>query len=294
MNREALERVLAYIDANIQEKFNLRDLADLAGYSPFYFSKLFSQYMGISVTSYIRIRKMQFALASLSGGKSVLEVALLYGFDSHEGFTRSFTQLYGSTPKTAKRFLPTYKVPRYVVPNVGDRRMTMEIKKMKSLQDDMYQMAYEIMSESLQEAKEGYCTEISVEILPDNQIKISDNGRGIPLVPNEKRNREVLEKIFGGHPISSLEYGQMGDLAQCGLQAVCSLCESFKITVYRDGNEFRQDYIRGIAQHEVYEEYSKHCSGMEVIFKPDEKIFGEARFKEEILKAWLEREKTQI
>ena len=98
----------------------------------------------------------------------------------------------------------------------------METKKMKSLQ----------------ETKEGHCTQITVEVLPDNYVKISDNGRGIPLVPNDKRNQDVLEKIFGGHPITDLEYGQMGDLAQDGLQTVCSLSESFCIIVYRDGSHF--------------------------------------------------------
>ena len=120
MNRKTLENLLAYIDAHIQEKMNLKELADLAGYSPFYFSRLFAEHMGLSVTTYIRIRKMQFALSSLLEGKSVLEVALKYAFDSHEGFTRSFTQLFGSTPKTAKKFLTAYDVPRYVVPNIDD------------------------------------------------------------------------------------------------------------------------------------------------------------------------------
>lgn len=294
MNREALENLLEYIDIHIQEKISLKELAELAGYSPFYFSRLFSECMGISVTSYIRMRKMQFALADLMEGKTVLEVALKYAFDSHEGFTRSFSQLFGSTPKTAKRFLTTYKVQQYVVPTIDDRSENMDIMRAQNLQENMHQMVYEILKESISEAQEGYCTEIKIALLSDNQIKISDNGRGIPLVPNERENHEVLEKIFGGHPIIGAEYGQMGDLSQCGLRAVCSLCESFSIIVYRDGKAFRQDYIRGIAQHELYEKDSDHSSGMEITFKPDENIFGEMRFIEKELNAWLTEETNNV
>ena len=103
-------RVLNYVDSHIHEKISLCDLAEIAGYSPFYFSRLFAEAMGMPVTGYIRIRKLQHAIVSLLEGKKVLEVALLYAFDSHEGFTRSFTQLFGSTPSMLRKSLNTYKM----------------------------------------------------------------------------------------------------------------------------------------------------------------------------------------
>jgi AraC-like DNA-binding protein len=57
MNNDTLEKVLAYIDNHIQQKINLSDLSEIAGYSPFYFSRLFSEAMGMPVIGYIRIRK---------------------------------------------------------------------------------------------------------------------------------------------------------------------------------------------------------------------------------------------
>lgn len=111
MNSDQLEKVLAYIDEHIYEKIGLGALAELVGYSPFYFSKLFSDAMGMPVTGYIRIRKLQYAIVSLLEGRKVLEVALLYAFDSHEDFTRAFTQLFGSTPSTIRKHLTSYKVP---------------------------------------------------------------------------------------------------------------------------------------------------------------------------------------
>ena len=105
MNSDVLDKVLAYIDAHIHEKIALSDLSDVACYSPFYFSKLFSETMGMPVTGYIRIRKLQHAIIPLLEGRKVLDVALLYAFDSHEGFTRAFTQLFGSTPSTVRKHL---------------------------------------------------------------------------------------------------------------------------------------------------------------------------------------------
>ena len=111
MDRGMWVRVLNYVDSHIHEKISLCDLAEIAGYSPFYFSRLFAEAMGMPVTGYIRIRKLQHAIVSLMEGKKVLEVALLYAFDSHEGFTRSFTQLFGSTPSMLRKSLNTYTVP---------------------------------------------------------------------------------------------------------------------------------------------------------------------------------------
>lgn len=80
----------------------------------------------------------------------------------------------------------------------------------------------------------------------------------------------------------------MGDLVQAGLQTVNSLCESLKITVYRDGRKYQQDYIRGIPQHELFIDREKHASGTEIIMKPDTAIFGYGEFSEDKLRKWME------
>ena len=93
---------MAYIDEHIEEKLSLNDIANYLGYSPFYVSRIFSQIMGISIVSYVRMRKLQFAFSSLQKSKTILEVAYQYGFESHEGFTRSFKRFFGFSPKVIK------------------------------------------------------------------------------------------------------------------------------------------------------------------------------------------------
>lgn len=292
MNSDMLENVLAYIDDHIYEKINLCVLAELVGYSPFYFSKLFSDAMGMPVTGYIRIRKLQYAIVSLLEGRKVLDVAILYAFDSHEGFTRAFTQLFGSTPSTVRKYLTSYAVPVYVVPKTINRRINMEA--ISSLQHNMHQLVFEFLEQSIEEAKAGFCTNIEITLLPKCRIRISDNGRGLPLSKDLHASKAVLDKILAGSPITNAEYSQMGDLIQAGLQTVNSLCETLQIIVKRDGNTFQQDYVRGIAQHELYINNLVGSSGTEIILKPDTSIFGNEEFSLEILNNWVKQKSRDI
>ncbi len=292
MNSDMLENVLAYIDDHIYEKINLCVLAELVGYSPFYFSKLFSEAMGMPVTGYIRIRKLQYAIVSLLEGRKVLDVAILYAFDSHEGFTRAFTQLFGSTPSTVRKYLTSYAVPVYVVPKTINRRVNMEV--ISSLQHNMHQLVFEFLEQSIEEAKSGFCTNIEITLLPNCRIRICDNGRGLPLSKDLHASKVVLDKILAGNPITNAEYSQMGDLIQAGIQTVNSLCETLQIIVNRDGNTFQQDYVRGIAQHELYINNLVGSSGTEIILKPDTSIFGNEDFSLEILNDWVKQKSRDI
>lgn len=289
-----MEKVLTYIDAHIQQKINLCDLSKIAGYSPFYFSKLFSEAMGMPVTGYIRIRKLQHAIVSLLEGHKVLDVALLYSFDSHEGFTRSFTQLFGSTPSTVRKFLTSYTVPEYVVPNISNRRINMEALKAMDLRYNMHQLIYEVLGNSLDEARAGYCTRIEVALLSGNKVKIIDNGRGLPLSKDLNVSKDVLDKILAGSPITNAEYSQMGDLVQIGMQTVNSLCDNLQITVNREVNKFQQDYIRGIAQHDLRISNTGCESGTEIIMRPDKAIFGDIVFSKQAICDWLEEKSADI
>lgn len=300
MNTEVLEKILAYVDAHIREKICLSELAEMAGYSPFYFSKLFAEAMGMPVTGYIRVRKLQYALSALLEGQKVIDVAFLYAFDSHEGFTRSFTQLFGTPPGRVRKYLSSYQVPRYQVPDTVKRRKEMEEQKnmlesalfekelsQSRLWENMHQLVFEVLRASLEEVTEGFCTEIQVVLMQDGRVQIADNGRGLPLNGDSKDNWNILDKVLAGRPITSLEYQAMGDFLQCGLQTVNSLCEQLQVKIYREGNCYVQDYIRGIAQHELVCSETGHASGMEILLKPDTRIFGNLTFSSDRISEWI-------
>jgi DNA gyrase/topoisomerase IV subunit B len=158
----------------------------------------------------------------------------------------------------------------------------------------MHQLVFEFLEQSIEEAKAGFCTNIEITLLSEHRIKINDNGRGLPLSEDLHASKAVLEKILAGRPITNAEYSQMGDLIQAGLQTVNSLCETLQIIVKRDGKTFQQDYIRGIAQHELYINNLVGSSGTEIILKPDTSIFGNMDFSLEIIHDWVKQKTRDI
>jgi len=287
MNNKILETILEYIEEHIYEKFVLSDLSKLAGYSPFYFSAVFSGQMGVSVSTYIRIRKLQYAMESLLKGEKVIDVAYKYGFESHEGFTRSFTKLFGSSPKVVRKYLMTYEVPPYAVPNVASRKESSEMKITKNLVEDMHQILFAFLQESLNEVKAGCCTEINIYLQENNRIRISDNGRGIPLSNNQLNNQAILSKVLAGYPITRLDYKRMEELNYPGLRVAGSLCETLDVIVYRNNHVYSQSYVRGIAQQDVQCGATEHKAGMEITIQPEKEIFGEIVFSKERIEQWI-------
>ena len=94
------EGVKQYIDEHLQERITAADIAKVAGYSQYHTARLFRSEVGYTPFEYIRSQRLIHSAYALRHGKQrVLDVALDYVFDSHEGFTRAFSHTFGITPK---------------------------------------------------------------------------------------------------------------------------------------------------------------------------------------------------
>lgn len=94
-----IEKIDACIKRNDDEQLSLSSLADGLGYSRFYFSRKFREISGMQFRDYLRYRKLAFALKELRDTESgILDIALKYGFSSHEAFSRAFKRAYDITP----------------------------------------------------------------------------------------------------------------------------------------------------------------------------------------------------
>lgn len=104
---EWLDRMMAaidYMEKHIEEQLNMEEVAKTAYSSTFHFQRMFHMLTGMTIAEYIRKRKLTLAAQELAVYKDirVLDVALKYGYDSPESFTKAFRRVHGITPSAAR------------------------------------------------------------------------------------------------------------------------------------------------------------------------------------------------
>lgn len=147
--------------------------------------------------------------------------------------------------------------------------------------DGLHHLVWEIVDNSVDEALAGFCKEIDVEILPDNVIKVVDNGRGMPTDIHPKTKVSATETIFtvlhAGGKFDSSTYKVSGGLHGVGASVVNALSEWLEVYVQRGGKLHHQKFMRGkpVTTLEVLGE--ANTTGTTVIFKADAEIFRETQ-----------------
>ena len=112
--RQIIRASADYIDAHLKESLSVEVLAAMAGFSPYYFCRLFSLYMDMPVMEYVRRRRLTYGAAEICDGRRILDVAMDYGFESHNGFSKAFRKVYGYSPDEYRRRVSPH---RPIAPN---------------------------------------------------------------------------------------------------------------------------------------------------------------------------------
>ncbi len=100
---EGISEAIAFIEEHIDEDIDINEIADKAYVSSFYFQKIFNALCGFTVGEYIRNRRLTLAAQELSSSDvKVIDVAMKYGYDSPDSFTRAFSKFHGVTPSKAR------------------------------------------------------------------------------------------------------------------------------------------------------------------------------------------------
>ncbi len=108
---KTVEKMQNYIEKHISEPISLHMLAREAGYSPWYAARIFKELTGKAPFEYIRLLRLTMAAEKLRDENiKVIDAALDFVFDSHEGFTRAFSKQFGITPKQYAKIKPEIKL----------------------------------------------------------------------------------------------------------------------------------------------------------------------------------------
>ncbi len=155
----------------------------------------------------------------------------------------------------------------------------------------LHHLVTEVVDNSIDEALAGFCTHITVEILKEGAVRVTDNGRGIPTGIIEKEGKSavevVLTKLHAGGKFGSGGYKISGGLHGVGVSCVNALSEWLVAEVRQNGKLHRIRFNRGIAERPLAVVGDATDTGTTVTFYPDSEIFETLDFNYDTMKTRL-------
>jgi len=151
----------------------------------------------------------------------------------------------------------------------------------------LHHLVYEIVDNAVDEALAGYCDQIDVVLLDNGGVRVSDNGRGIPVKehPVEKIPTVtlVLTVLHAGGKFGDGGYKVSGGLHGVGSSVVNALSQEFTVEVSRDGHRYVQTFDLGVPRYDLKELEETEDTGTTVTFYPSAEIFETTVFNYETL-----------
>ncbi|MCD5397067.1 MAG: DNA topoisomerase (ATP-hydrolyzing) subunit B, partial [Candidatus Pacebacteria bacterium] len=148
--------------------------------------------------------------------------------------------------------------------------------------EGLHHLIWEVLDNGIDECLAGFANEIQIKLLPNNQIQVSDNGRGIPIERHSQTKKSALETVMttlhAGAKFESKAYRVSGGLHGVGVSVVCALSKYMKAEICRGGKKYVQEYKQGKVIAKVKEVGKCRQSGTTITFEADPTIFKEIKF----------------
>ena len=148
--------------------------------------------------------------------------------------------------------------------------------------DGLHHLIWEVVDNGLDEAMAGYAKNIEIALLPDNQVKTTDDGRGIPVEKHAQTKKSALETVMttlhAGGKFGGKAYQVAGGLHGVGVSVVNALSRYLKAEVCRGETRYVQEYSKGKVKNKVKKTGSCRQTGTTVVFEPDPEIFEDIKF----------------
>ncbi|MFA6493020.1 MAG: DNA topoisomerase (ATP-hydrolyzing) subunit B [Patescibacteria group bacterium] len=150
--------------------------------------------------------------------------------------------------------------------------------------EGLHHLIWEVVDNAIDEAMAGFCDHVTVSLLSDNKVSITDNGRGIPVDIHKQTGKSALETVLtvlhagGKFGEGDSAYKVSGGLHGVGVSVVNALSTWVKAEVHKDGKAYAQEYSRGVPKGPVKEIGTATDKGTTITFIPDEEIFPNTEF----------------
>ena len=148
--------------------------------------------------------------------------------------------------------------------------------------DGLHHLIWEIVDNSIDEAMAGHARNIEITLLPKNQVRVSDDGRGIPVDIHKQTKKSALETIMttlhAGGKFGGEAYKVSGGLHGVGASVVNALSVYMRAEVCKEGILYAQEYERGKPKADVKKIGKCGANGTTILFEPDSQIFSEIEF----------------